>query len=171
MTQGSSARDRFIEKHALLMEADGLPRIAGRLAGLFLVEGGPISFSELADRLQASRGSVSTNTRLLVERGIIERVSLPGERQDYFQLATRPHTLHLEKVALRLQAYVRNFEELMQAERHPAEITARLDHGRQFYAIAAEAIEEMHARLMTLPTMQDPPPEPRATRKRSPARR
>ena len=35
--------------------------------------------------LRASRGSISTSTRYLVQLGFIERVSKPGERRDYFR--------------------------------------------------------------------------------------
>src|SRR5688572_8190537 len=81
----------FVEQLGLIGEADGLPRIAGRLLGLLVVYGGPLSFAEIAERLQISRGSVSTNTRLLEHLGVIERVARAGERQDYFSLAPDPY--------------------------------------------------------------------------------
>ena len=63
LTEGErDAIERFIEGFGLLMQQDGLPRIAGRMLALFIVEGGPFSFSELAEKLQVSRGSISTNT-------------------------------------------------------------------------------------------------------------
>ncbi len=81
----------FIEQLGLIGEADGLPRISGRILGLLVIYGGPISFAEIAERLQISRSSVSTNTRLLEHFGVIERVARPGERQDYFSLAPDPY--------------------------------------------------------------------------------
>lgn len=78
----------------LVAEGDGLPRIAGRIMGLMVIEGGPLSFSELAQRLDVSRASISTNTRFLERLGVIERVAQRGERRDYFQLATAPY-VHL----------------------------------------------------------------------------
>ncbi len=81
----------FVEQLGLIGEADGLPRIAGRILGLLVIYGGPLSFAEIAQRLQVSRGSVSTNTRLLEHFGVIERVARPGERQDYFSLAPDPY--------------------------------------------------------------------------------
>ena len=44
----------------------------------------PVSFSGLARRLKISRGSVSENTCLLIEQGIIRRIHLARERGDYF---------------------------------------------------------------------------------------
>jgi DNA-binding transcriptional regulator GbsR (MarR family) len=50
------------------------------------VEDFGLLFAELADMLQASRGSISQATRTLVQTGIIQRVSRPGERRDYFRV-------------------------------------------------------------------------------------
>lgn len=91
----------FIEQLGLIGEADGLPRIAGRLLGLLVVYGGPLSFAEIAERLQISRGSVSTNTRLLEHLGVIERVARPGERQDFFSLAPDPYYRLMSRFAER----------------------------------------------------------------------
>jgi DNA-binding transcriptional regulator GbsR (MarR family) len=85
------AVEEFVERLGLVAQADGIPRIAGRIMGLLVIHGGPFSFAELADRLKVSRGSISTNTRLLEHLGIIERVTKPGERQDYFQIRTEPY--------------------------------------------------------------------------------
>lgn len=86
-----SATENFIERIGISVEEDGLPRIAGRMMAYFVIHGGPVSFSGLAEALQVSRGSVSTNSRILISLGVIERVSRPGERQDFFQLTERPY--------------------------------------------------------------------------------
>ena len=44
------------------------------------------SAEELADLLRASRGSISSATRTLVQTGLVQRVSRPGERRDYFRV-------------------------------------------------------------------------------------
>lgn len=87
----------FTETLGLIVQGDGVPRIAGRLLGLFVLHGGPFSFGELAERLNVSRGSVSTNTRLLEEMGVIERVAKTGERQDFFRLASDPYLRMIER--------------------------------------------------------------------------
>jgi DNA-binding transcriptional regulator GbsR (MarR family) len=83
--------DEFVESLGLILQTEGFPRIAGRLLGIFVLRGGPLSFQELCDALQVSRGSVSTNTRLLESLGAVERVAMAGERQDYFRLADNPY--------------------------------------------------------------------------------
>ncbi|NJR61804.1 MAG: MarR family transcriptional regulator [Cyanobacteria bacterium CRU_2_1] len=73
-----------------MFEMVGLPRMSGRIFGWLLIADPPQqSTGELADILQASKGSISTMTRLLIQIGLIERVSHPGERRDYFQI--KPH--------------------------------------------------------------------------------
>ncbi len=83
--------EAFVERVGLIAQADGLPRIAGRIMGLLVIHGGPFSFAELAKRLQVSRGSISTNSRVLENLGVIERVTRPGDRQDYFQIRSQPY--------------------------------------------------------------------------------
>ena len=84
-------RERFIEQMGIVAQGDGVPRIAGRMMGLMIFDGRPYSFSELSTELMVSRGSVSTNARILEQQGIIERTAIPGDRQDYFQLADSPY--------------------------------------------------------------------------------
>lgn len=80
----------FVEEVGLAFEQLGLPRMAGRILGrLVIAEVPEQSSSELAEALQASKGSISTMTRLLIQLGLIERVARPGDRRDYFRL--RPH--------------------------------------------------------------------------------
>lgn len=81
----------FVERMGLIIQADGLPRIAGRILGLMIVHGGPFGFAELAERLSVSRASISTNTRLLEDLGVIERTAMSGDRQDYFRLSRQPY--------------------------------------------------------------------------------
>ncbi|MEF2071706.1 GbsR/MarR family transcriptional regulator [Consotaella aegiceratis] len=82
--------DRFVDRVGSALETLGMPPIAARLLSLLLLESGPISFGDLAKRLGVSRGSISMNARMLEEKRIIERLSFDGERQDFFQLTTKP---------------------------------------------------------------------------------
>ncbi len=85
-------RTRFEEKHfiedvGLLFEESGHPRMAGRIIGCLLISDQPhLSTREIAETLQASKGSLSTMTRFLLQMGLIERVGLPGKRIDYFRI-------------------------------------------------------------------------------------
>lgn len=76
---------RFAETMGRLFETGGLPRVAGRVWATFLVTDAPyLSARELQEILGASAGSISTATRSLVQFGLVDRISVPGERRDYF---------------------------------------------------------------------------------------
>ena len=76
----------FVEDISLYFEQMGLPRMAGRVLGVLLICDPPAqSLTDLCELLQASKSSVSTTTRLLIEMDLIERVPSPVPRQVYFQ--------------------------------------------------------------------------------------
>jgi DNA-binding transcriptional regulator GbsR (MarR family) len=81
---------QFVEKMGLICEKEGLARSAGRIFGLLLVGGRPYSLDELAEQLQASKASVSTNARMLEQLGMIERVSSLGDRRDFYRVLSDP---------------------------------------------------------------------------------
>lgn len=87
MTKLDKDSQEFIESMGLVFQDDGLPRIAGRILGFLTIRTEAHSLQELAEALEVSRGSVSTNTRLLEQFGMVERVAKSGDRQGFYQLA------------------------------------------------------------------------------------
>jgi DNA-binding transcriptional regulator GbsR (MarR family) len=79
--------ERFVEEVGVMLELEsGTPRMVGRVLGWLLVCDPPEqSAAELAEFLQASKGSISTATRVLLRLGLISRVRLRGERFDRFR--------------------------------------------------------------------------------------
>ena len=88
MSNDRQAKEQqFVEDVGIFFEQSGLPRMAGRILGWLLICDTPQqSTSELVEALKASKGSISTTTRLLIRIGLIERFSLPGIRHDYFRI-------------------------------------------------------------------------------------
>ncbi len=81
------AERQFIEEFGIVMEQTGLPRMAGRILGWLLISTPPHQSSEqLVNGLDASKGSISSMTRFLIQVSLIERMSLPGVRRDYFRV-------------------------------------------------------------------------------------
>jgi DNA-binding MarR family transcriptional regulator len=79
------ARADYVERWSRLLEDQGTSRIAGRIYGHLATSGEPhLSLNDLAEQLGVSRGSVSTNTRRLVELGLVARVLVPGSRREHF---------------------------------------------------------------------------------------
>ncbi len=79
----------YVEKVGRYFEQLTLPRMAGRIFGWLLISESPlVSMNELVDVLQASKSSISTMTRLLIQIDLVELVSLPGERRDYYRISS-----------------------------------------------------------------------------------
>jgi hypothetical protein len=76
----------YVEEVAIGFERQGLFRMAGRVIGWLLVCDPPEqSFNQIAEALQASKGSISSAMKFLIPSGIVERISRPGNRRDYYR--------------------------------------------------------------------------------------
>ena len=89
-------KERFIEALGVLYERQGVPRIGGRMLGLFLISDEPRSPERIAELLKVSRASVSTNLRVFTTLGICDHVSVPGDRRRYYVLREDGFARHLE---------------------------------------------------------------------------
>lgn len=63
----------------------GLPRSIGEIYGLLFCSELPLTFDELVDRLQISKGSVSQGLKLLRQLGAVRLHYVPGSRKDHFE--------------------------------------------------------------------------------------
>ena len=87
MARNDEAHRRFVEETGDMMEEHGLSHMAGRIFGALQVCVPPhMSMDELAEELQASKGSISMATQLLLRIGVIEKVSLLGHRRHYYRV-------------------------------------------------------------------------------------
>ena len=78
----------YIEEFGLFFEQFGLPRTAGRMLGWLLVCDPPHqTMDELTEVLQVSKSSISTTSRMLIQSGLVEKVSFPGERKDFYRIS------------------------------------------------------------------------------------
>lgn len=94
-----TAVETFVEELGLISQENGGTRIAGRIVGLLLSEGGKLSLAQISERLGVSRASVSTNARLLTRRGALRLTTHAGSRQDYYELSGLPFFDVLEDLA------------------------------------------------------------------------
>ena len=101
----------FIESMGRQFEEDGVPRIAGRLFGLLMVQVEPCSLDEVAELLQVSKGSASSNARLLEQLGIAERVTRAGDRRDYYQISPDIGERTLERALQGIGSMVRRLRQ------------------------------------------------------------
>jgi len=133
-------RSGFIEQTGLITQVEGLPRIAGRVFGMLIFDGEAIAFADLATHLQVSRASISTSVRLLEERGLVRRLTKPGERQDYFQLAPAPYATMLEGLSRRTRATRDQIGQTIDALPPQADAVGRLTAYADFYAALDGAV-------------------------------
>jgi DNA-binding transcriptional regulator GbsR (MarR family) len=65
----------------------GLNPLMGRIVGLLIISEDPQSLDDIVEKLEMSKGPISQICRRLKERGLIEKVWIPGDRKDYYQTA------------------------------------------------------------------------------------
>ena len=73
------------------------PRRALAFARSSLLNEEAASLDDLADQLQVSKASISSNARLLENWGIAERITLPGDRRDFYQLSPNAEERSLQR--------------------------------------------------------------------------
>lgn len=134
---------QFIENMGLHYQDYGFSRIGGRIIGLLLVTPRPVSSEEMAEALQVSRSSISTNLRTLLMADMVEKVSLPGDRLDYYLLAEDPWQKALEMRLAAVLPLKEVAEEGLQGlnDQHPAR--ERLEE----MIVWVDLVEEMVSRL------------------------
>jgi len=88
----------FIEDIGLYFERLGLPRMAGRILGVLLISD-PLaqSITEIREKLNASKSSISIMARLLLETGLIEKVPSPIPRRDCFRFKSGGWILYMQQ--------------------------------------------------------------------------
>lgn len=142
--QLQSEHQDFIEKMGLMLQNDGLPRIAGRILGLLIITGNAYSFHHISSILQISRASVSTNTRLLERLAIIQRSTKPGHRQDFFALHKDPYKALIQSMQTRVKSGIDMVNDTIeQIDNRDHATKSRLDDLRSFYQAFYAATEKL----------------------------
>src|SRR2546428_13221994 len=86
--QRRQIEDRFINEWGLLATAWGVSPLLGRIHGLLLLVGRPMTAEEVCERLDISRASASVQLNAILGWGLARRVDLPGGRRPH--LFARP---------------------------------------------------------------------------------
>ena len=141
-------RTEYIEKMGLIVQTEGLPRSAGRLVAMLMFDGRTVSFGELAEELQISRGGVSTAVRILEDRGLVKRVTFPGDRQDYFQIAPNTFVNMLSRQIERLASVRADIDETIgELPEDDGGAGERLGGFARFYEVTSEGLSVARDRL------------------------
>jgi len=134
--ESTSEKTQFVEEMGLMFENVGLPRMAGRIFGWLLISSPQQQSSgELAEILQASKGSISSMTRLLIQLSLIERVSLPGDRRDYFQIKPNSWSHMTEQRLAQITAFRKLAEKGLELIKgYPPQLQNRLQEMHDIHA-------------------------------------
>ena len=139
-----NAAEEFVEIMGIVLQADGLPRTAGRILAMLILRDRPAGLDEIASELQVSRSGVSTNTRELERIGVIERSTKAGDRQYYYEVvddALSPLlVLHVERLSKALTT-IRKASGAIPTEWDQAR--RRLERMDFFYSIAIDKTRDI----------------------------
>jgi len=135
----------LIEELGDLFDRMGSPRISGRIVGWLLVAVPEHqTAAEIQTAVRASKGSVSTVLRQLVELGLVERLGVPGDRRAYFRLREDGWSKLFEVKMRFTHAYRATAERWAETLRSDA---ARRDRVRRMAAIYRFFDDELTAAL------------------------
>lgn len=127
----------YVEKVGRYFEQLTMPRMAGRIFGWLLISESPlVSMNTLVEVLQASKSSISSMTRLLIQIELVELVSLPGERRDYYRIAANAWDNALKERLAQAHSFRQLADEglTLLAKSDPAR-RLRLEEMRSLYAL------------------------------------
>ncbi len=135
----TSMIDVFVRAASLI----GLPRSIGEIYGLLFCTPQALSFDELVERLQISKGSVSQGLKVLRQLGAVKLHYVSGSRRDHYQ------------PELSMKRLVRGFIK-DQFEPHLLSGTQRLDNIEALIQEVGDEASHAHAlsRLETLRSWQ-----------------
>ncbi len=139
----------FIEDIGLFFEQIGMPRMAGRILGALLIsDPAAQSITELAERLRASKSSISIMARLLVENGLIERVASPLPRRDYYRFKPGGWAIYMRQW-LGLMSALHDITErgLKIMESKPPELKERLMEAHDLFSTVEEEFPAIIERI------------------------
>ena len=130
----------FVEQLGFRTEAQGHPRMAGRVMGWLLVcEPEFQSVAEIAMALQSSRSAVNAVVNRMVDFGVFERVAVPGERTTYFRINSDGGELLFDNMVANLRAMRELAESGLEALCwRPRSINRRLEDLRAMHAFLEE---------------------------------
>ena len=131
--------DVFVRAASLI----GLPRSIGEIYGLLFCASKALTFDELVERLQISKGSVSQGLKVLRQLGAVKLHYVPGSRRDHYE-----PELSMKRLA---RGFIKD-----QFEPHMVSGTQRLGNIEELIAKESDHAVRQHAtsRLQTLHSWQ-----------------
>lgn len=141
------AQEALVEEFGIHVgRAMGWPPMAGRAAGLLMMSDAPLTLTQLQDELDASKGSVSEMTRLLIANGAVERYKEPGQRHFVYRWRDDAWVgclQHIVDSTTQLRDLAENAQE--RATKMPQVQRERLRDMREYYGFMVGNLESLLA--------------------------
>ena len=129
----------FIERIGQRIEKMGFPALSGRLFTALLLADPPyMTFEELCECLSASKSSVSTNLKMMMNsgQGIVEYFTLPGDRKRYFRISVHNWLERLNRIPDEFEFSRQSLQDVLtyrQEQQLDEEFTQKLETIFSFY--------------------------------------
>lgn len=134
----------FIEKFAQHYErVYGIPRIGGRIWAFLLISETPRTINDLCAALHASHGSISTNLRLLMMLGLVQKFTLAGQRSDTYRFSTHAWDETLQKRLESIQQLGRMAQQAVDDLQPQGVVRQRFDEMLTWIGMATEKYHQL----------------------------
>jgi len=138
-------RNEFIDTLGEAAERYGETRISGLLQGLLFLTREPLSLDDMAERLEVSKASVSTNIRFLERWKAVRRLFSRGDRRNYYQLRGDLWEIQTEVVTTIIKDEIERFSELL--ERWKSDLAEADGQDAEEGVFLRDRLEEVEAYL------------------------
>jgi DNA-binding transcriptional regulator GbsR (MarR family) len=134
----------FIEKFAQHYErVYGIPRIGGRIWAYLLISETPRAIEDLCTALHASHGSISTNLRLLMMLGLVQKFTFAGQRRNTYRFSTHAWDETLQKRLDSIQQLERMAQQAVDDLQPEGVVRQRFDEMLTWIGLATEKYHQL----------------------------
>ena len=85
LAKALSFEEECVELFSGFLHVLGVPKSVGAIYGLLFASPQPLCFSDIVERLGASKGSVSQGLAFLRQSGAVKLVEVAGDRREFFE--------------------------------------------------------------------------------------
>ena len=139
-------REQVIENFGQYFEAYKLSRILGRVYGLLLITDQPyLGLDQMVAELNVSKASVSITVRQLVSFTMIEKVTRPGDRRDYYRISSRAAVTYLQQTMRNAMGFANLIDGAAKLDDLQPEARAKIEQIQTVYTSLAQMLASFFA--------------------------
>ncbi|MFH1415732.1 MAG: hypothetical protein ABIH89_06575, partial [Elusimicrobiota bacterium] len=137
----------FAKIAGMLASRFSLSSTVGQIYGLLFMSPEPVSLNEMVEKLGISKGSASTNVRILESWGAVRKVWVDNTRKDYYEANFDILSIVKSRLKEGIKKRVSNITENISVIKNKIETKDRQLELDMFYKKQLENIEEISERL------------------------